>query len=51
MYGKFKVNFIYDNNLKYLDKISKNEEIKRLTDKDTNEGFLGLDLGLKNLVT
>jgi putative transposase len=49
--GKFKVNFIYDNNLKYLDKISKNETIKHLSDKDSNEGFLGLDLGLKNMVT
>ena len=46
-YGKFKVSFIYDNNLKYLDK--KNE--RRLSEKDANDAYLGIDLGMRNLVT
>lgn len=50
-YGNFKVSFIYDNNLKYLDKIKNNERIKRLSEKDANNGCLGIDLGMKNLVT
>lgn len=51
VYGRFKVSFIYDNNLKYLDKIKNNEKIKRLSEKDANNGYLGIDLGMKNLVT
>ena len=50
-YGKLKLSFIYDNNLKYLDKVKNNEPIKRLSEKDANDGCLGIDLGMKNLVT
>ena len=47
VYGRFKVSFIYDNNLKYLEK----KNARRLSSKDANTGCLGIDLGSKNVVT
>ena len=47
VYGRFKAVFIYDNNLKYLEK----KNTRRLSDKDANTGCLGIDLGSKNIVT
>ena len=45
--SRFKAVFIYDNNLKYLER----KNTRRLSDKDANTGCLGIDLGSKNLVT
>ena len=47
--NKFKITFIYDRNLKYIDELKKNKvkEQPVLSDKKS----LGIDLGVKNLMT